>query len=356
MAGVHDPVYAKALWLETPGARVCLVTTDLIGSTLEIRERIRPEDASLVLAASHNHSGPGALARGFWQTAMGKFDRDLHEELVAKLRGLVADARAARRPARLGFARGEAPGLCRNRRSKEGPVDPEVGVLLVTDEASRPMAIVANYAAHGTILPDENFLLSADWPGAFQRALEARFPGAALYLNGAEGDVAPRAPAGRDGFEKCAALGEALAGRVAALVEGIDNTTGWVTIGYKERGVDLPKPTLPLVAPTRSVLGVLEINGVRMFCFPGEPCAALGLALKERFPGSWIVGLANDHLGYFLTEEDYAKGGYERSVSFYGRKMGPWLEEQFAQLGERDDAQDRAGQPEGGSRQDDDRR
>jgi len=64
LTGVHDPIYAKALWLETKETRLCLVTTDLIGSTLEIRDAIKPADASLVMAGSHNHSGPGALAKG----------------------------------------------------------------------------------------------------------------------------------------------------------------------------------------------------------------------------------------------------------------------------------------------------
>ena len=44
LQGVHDPIYAKALWLETPDARVCIVTTDLIGSTLEIRDAVKPAD------------------------------------------------------------------------------------------------------------------------------------------------------------------------------------------------------------------------------------------------------------------------------------------------------------------------
>ena len=173
--------------------------------------------------------------------------------------------------------------------------------------------------------------MSGDWQGAFQRALEKKLPGVALYANGAEGDVAPRSPGGRDPFERCEAMGEALATRVAILAGAIEKTTGQVTISYVERGVDLPTPTLPLV-PRKSVLGLVEINGVRMFCFPGEPCVELGLELKKRFPGSWVLGLANDHLGYFLTEEEYDKGGYEKTVSFYGPKMGPWLVKRMTDL------------------------
>jgi hypothetical protein len=355
LVGVHDPIYAKALWLETPEARVCLVTTDLIGSTLEIRDRIRPSDAAVILAASHTHSGPGALARGFWELAMGRFDGEFLEETVEKLKRVVEDARAARRPASLAFAREDVPGLNRNRRSKEGPVDPELNVLVVRDELARPMAVLTNFTAHNTFLSDKNFHVSGDWAGAFQRALEERIGGTVLYTNGAEGDVAPRAPAGRDEFERCRAHGEALAVRAENLVRAIENPVEQVRMKYVERGVDLPSPTLP-AAPKKSVLGVLEINGTRMFCFPGEPCVELGLELKRRHPGSWILGLANDHLGYFLTEAEYRKGGYEQLVSFYGPTMGPWLVEQLSKLGEGEHAPDRVGQPEGGRGQDHDRR
>ncbi|HVE39545.1 MAG TPA: neutral/alkaline non-lysosomal ceramidase N-terminal domain-containing protein, partial [Planctomycetota bacterium] len=267
MTGVHDPIFAKALWMETPDARVCLVTTDLIGSLVSLRDRMRPTDADVVLTASHTHSGPGGLVKGFWELAMGKYDPDLTDELAGKLKKVVEMARAAKRPARLGLARTEAPGFNRNRRVKDGPVDPELSVLLVVNEISQPMAVVANFAAHGTVLSDQNFLVSGDWQGAFQRDLEARFPTAtALYTNGAEGDIAPSAPSGENGFEKCESLGRALAERTANLVATIDKTTGTVKLSYVERGVDLPTPTL-LFAPKTSVLGLLEINGTRMFCF-----------------------------------------------------------------------------------------
>src|SRR6187401_1248079 len=109
MTGVHDAIHAKALWMETPDAKVCLVTTDLIGSLVSLRDRIKPEDASDVLTASHTHSGPGALVQGFWELAMGKYDPEFYEELAGKLKQAVEQARAAKQPARLALARGEAP-------------------------------------------------------------------------------------------------------------------------------------------------------------------------------------------------------------------------------------------------------
>lgn len=356
MTGVHDPVHAKALWMETPEARVCLVTTDLIGSLVSLRDRIRPQDASVVLSASHTHSGPGGLVQGFWELAMGKYDPEYYEELAGKLKQAVDQARAARKPARLAFARGDVPGYSRNRRVKGGPVDPELNVLLVTDDQDRPLAVVSNYTAHGTILSEKNMLVSADWQGAFQRAVEGQLPGAvALYTNGAEGNIAPSSPSDGDGFERCEVLGRALGEQVLNLLRTIAKPTPEVKLSYVERGVDLPSPTLP-AAPKTSVLGLLEINGTRMFCFPGEPFVELGLELKKRFPGSWILGLANDHLGYFLTEEGYVRGGYERMVSFYGPTMGPWLVDRLTELGEGKHAPNRSGEPEGGRGKDHDRR
>jgi hypothetical protein len=216
--------------------------------------------------------------------------------------------------------------------------------------------VLSNYTAHGTILSDKNMEVSGDWQGAFQRALEKLVPGAvALYSNGAEGNIAPSSPSDGDGFERCDALGKAMADRVSNLLQTIEKPTERVKLSYVERGVDLPSPTLP-AAPKTSVLGLLEINGTRMFCFPGEPFVELGLELKKRFPGAWILGLANDHLGYFLTEEGYVRGGYERMVSFYGQKMGPWLVDRLTELGEGKHASNRSGEPEGGSGKDHDRR
>lgn len=356
MTGVHDAIHAKAIWMETPDAKVCVVTTDLIGSLLSLRDRIKPPDASVILSASHTHSGPGGLVQGFWELAMGKYDPDWYEELAGRLKRAVDLARAAKQPARLAFARGEAEGFNRNRRVKGGPVDPELNVLLVTDIRGRSMAVLSNYTAHGTILSDKNMEISGDWPGAFQRALEKQVPGTvALYSNGAEGNIAPSSPSDGDGFERCDALGKAMAERVSNLLQTIEKPTERVKLSYVERGVDLPSPTLP-AAPKTSVLGLLEINGTRLFCFPGEPFVELGLELKKRFPGAWILGLANDHLGYFLTEEGYVRGGYERMVSFYGQKMGPWLVDRLTELGEGKHASNRSGEPEGGSGKDHDRR
>lgn len=329
MTGIHDRVHAKALWLETKETRVCIVTTDLVGSSDEFRrdaQKRLPFLCHLILAASHNHSGPGALSKNpLLQIALGKFDQALYDSYVKIVTDLVIAAERNAKPADLEIARGSAPELQRNRRSKhytgEAPLDPEIVVLRVGD------ATLTNYTAHGTVLGEENMHLSGDWAGAFQR----RMKGTALYWNGAEGDISPRAPEGKDDFERCEKLGDALAAKIEALTFA---SMGRVRLDYVEETVDLPKAALP-VLPKKSVLGVLRINDVLFFLFPGEPCVELGLELKKKYPGSVAVGLANDHLGYFLTKEQYKKGGYEKDVSFFGPDMGEFLLRAFDRLVEK---------------------
>ena len=59
--------------------------------------------------------------------------------------------------------------------------------------------------------------------------------------------------------------------------------------------------------------------------------AGLGLEVKaavRRDTGAKHVaigGLADEWISYMLTPEEYRKGGYEASVSFYGQTLGPTI-------------------------------
>ena len=57
--------------------------------------------------------------------------------------------------------------------------------------------------------------------------------------------------------------------------------------------------------------------------------AELGKKIKENVHKNTeiefvtIGGLANEWISYMLSKEEYEKGGYETSVSFYGPTLGP---------------------------------
>ena len=119
--GVALPLHAKALALKTSnGPAAVLVTVDLLGVTRRITDRVATEvqrrhgiaRANLLFNASHTHCGPVVdeqlsvaydLSSDQWD-AIRAYTVGLEDKLIA----LVGDALSRMRPARIGYARGEA--------------------------------------------------------------------------------------------------------------------------------------------------------------------------------------------------------------------------------------------------------
>jgi hypothetical protein len=70
----------------------------------------------------------------------------------------------------------------------DGFSDHEVGVIRIDDAEGQPIAVLANYAAHPTILAWDNRLISPDYPGTLRRTVESITGATCLFLQGAAGD------------------------------------------------------------------------------------------------------------------------------------------------------------------------
>src|SRR5689334_21184492 len=159
--GVHDELYGKALVLDDGSTRLAVVTLDLIGLDADAVGQVRSlvaeqtgiPAANVLIAASHTHSGPMPAVAENPYLRLGAYgwapDADWTRTLLKSLAGAVTAAWHARRPAKLGVGRGELSDLAYNRRHfVDGgtPIDPDVAVLLVTEEGGRPLAVLYNYA------------------------------------------------------------------------------------------------------------------------------------------------------------------------------------------------------------------
>ena len=49
----------------------------------------------------------------------------------------------------------------------------------------------------------------------------------------------------------------------------------------------------------------------------------------------FVVAHANDWMGYAVSPEEYARGGYEACMSFFGPDFGPWLVDEAVRTAER---------------------
>ncbi len=186
--GVHDPLLARALALETENGLHVLIacellyttgpTTEAVREAVERRLGIPPEH--VFTAAIHTHSGPDDLDPDNWERPLAEIIADAVEAAVGALQ-----------PARVGSGFGFLYGHSINRRWLDRPVDPAVGIIRVDDAEGRPLGLVCNFACHGVVMGADNLLISADWPGQACRDLEGAGFGECLFYQGGCGEINP---------------------------------------------------------------------------------------------------------------------------------------------------------------------
>jgi hypothetical protein len=345
--GVHDPIWARSLVLEAGGVRVLWLSVDLVGIDPSLvgalADRLRTRDglgySAIVVAASHTHSGPGAYADSalFGVLALDRVSAAVRERLLDGFARAAREAEARKAPARVGSASAEVRGITESR--VRGTLDPELGVTRVAGTDGRPVALLWNYAIHGTALGRENFLLSGDLMADASARLERELGVPALFVNGAVGDVSPR-PRGWAGV---ATAGSALAaGAMAAWRQARPGPVRRLAVAAER--IALPSPALSLrnclsgwipagvtlglsaSLPSSAEIVAVGLDDTAWVTIPGELETALGLDVKavgrDRFRHVFVAGVSNDYLGYFLTPANYRRPSYIACGSLYGERGG----------------------------------
>ncbi|OGL29124.1 MAG: hypothetical protein A3G44_05995 [Candidatus Rokubacteria bacterium RIFCSPLOWO2_12_FULL_73_47] len=355
-AGERDRLLARALVLEVPPRRLAWVTVDLVAVDRafirEVERRLAGAGLSgttLIVSASHTHSGPGAFVDSTlmgW-LAMDRFDPTVRDMLADAVVEAVRRADAARAPALVGAASVAAPGLTRSRLGR--PLDPEVIVLKVVRRTGAPVALLWNHAIHGTVLGPRSLQLSGDVMGVASAELERELGVPVLFVNGAVGDVSP---AGH-GERAVAELGRALAA-AARSAWARARPRAVTRLEVTRRRIPLPPARLSLrncagrwlPRSLRVPLGGLfsadaEVLAVAAgdaawVTIPGELQTALGLAIKREarslFEHVGVAGVSNDYLGYFVTPEDYDRPAYVTCATVYGPRAGTCLADTAVEL------------------------
>src|SRR3974390_1218451 len=142
--------------------------------------------------ATHTHSslggwGEGRLAESFAGPFQPGAQIWFSDCIVAAVQSAIKDLK----PARFGQGRFNAAQFIRNRLVGElGKVDPEFSYAMLEQEGGK-RAVLGVFGAHATILSSDMMQFSADYPGAWQRAVEAGTGGMALFLAGGVGSHSP---------------------------------------------------------------------------------------------------------------------------------------------------------------------
>lgn len=217
-----DPLQAKAIVFRDGQTSAALVVCDLIGIATDLSREVRRRAAEatgipashIAIAATHTHTAPDYM-KPLYLRLGGESQPPLHADYIDKLLqqtvDVIARAHAAARPAALtaGYATQKTP-VAFNRRfvmrdgsvqtwqnltnpnvvRAAGPIDPQIGLLVVRDpETQKPQGVLSNFALHLDTVGGTRW--SADYPFFLEQTLREEFgPGMiSLFGTGCCGDI-----------------------------------------------------------------------------------------------------------------------------------------------------------------------
>jgi hypothetical protein len=353
---VLDPPEARALVFEAGELRVGLVTLDLVIARPLLRDALIEEARrvgvnSVVLVATHTHSGPGGYVPGWFaeRVTSGSFDPAAPERLVRAASRALGRAMGDLRAVEVGAAMGSAD-LAENRRQPGGPRETALPVLRLEVPEGGPRRVLFAYGAHPTVLSPKSHVYSADYPGAARASL-AKAGWEAAFLPGPLGDQQMTSALGPLWSSDLALqraqrqeVGQRLAQAVLSALDRVEAAPA-ARFAAVERWVELPAVrarrgclawwlgpiggrTLRSFLSPRVPIHAVQIGEAVLIALPGEPTTRVGdrmrkLVSSDQVP--FVVSHANDWIGYVVGADRYREGGYEACLAFHGRELADWL-------------------------------
>lgn len=404
--GTIDSLKAKAIVFRDGDTVAALVVCDLIGIATDLSREVRKRAAektgipasNIVVSATHSHTAPDYMKELYLFLGSERQD-PLRAEYVEKLIGgpveAISRAYAAAVPASLrsGVAKQETP-VSFNRRfvmrdgsvrtwmnyanpevvRTAGPIDPEVGLLVIGDaDSGQTRGILSNFALHLDTVGGTRW--SADYPFFIERTLRAAVGPDVISIFGAGccGDINHADPSRRE-RNKTDFIGNSIGTSITrqldqlqppasarlfvksqtlqlplqdASPQEVDRAIGILALAKKQEKVEffdhvtaykklildqfLHREPYAKTAEhitwglSRSLAGVGESlpvevtvvtvgRDVAIVCLPGEVFVELGLAIKQASPfrTTLVIELSNAVESIYIPHRAaYAGGSYE---------------------------------------------
>jgi neutral ceramidase len=341
--GVHDPLFASALYFSGGGTAVLLITADVIGFRADFFDDVKAKISSktsispgnIMLTAVHNHGGPAIKAD---EDAVPGPNEEYINVLKGKLVDLSVEASKKGVPFRMGIGKGTCSMNINRRavfanggvwlgRNPDGPCDHEVGVVKFEDMSGASLAVLVNWPCHGTTSGQDNYQITGDWPGAAARTLKNRVGKDVVVAitAGASGDINPIYGPGND-FDEIEAVGFHVgseAWKTLALIEtypihSLQVANAAMTFPGKKACPDrFPRASYETGPDVEVRLTALKIGDLVLGGVSGELMNEIGMEIKKRSPfsGTFVVTHCNGSSGYICTDKAFSEGGYEVQVT-----------------------------------------
>lgn len=341
-----EPLFARATILTPPGEKpIAVVVVDMLtvpeSLAAAVRERIPPE-TRLFLIATHTHSAPDSQMLNSRMTfsipGIASFKSRWLEWYAAHVAQAVeAASKAPRSEVAEWDVRSFHATLNRGRRVGALP-DRSATMIGFKGPGGGPENLWLHYAAHAVFWGPERLQSSGDWPSRI-----AETTGASVLV-GAIGDVSPAAE-GATPEARIDTFARTMNGRLAnAETERVASSA---PIRWVEEIIPNAKPVphpefarsnrIPdalaqslldkFAPPGPSTIVAFRIGKTAIVGVPGEPTSHLGRRIRDfgrnlGFERVLVCSHVNGWIGYILDAKDYARGGYEATLSMFGPNHG----------------------------------
>jgi neutral ceramidase len=362
---IHDRLWASCILLEDDSQKLLWINCDLIAFEGSFTQKLRLtlskcldiDSTHILLTATHTHSGPATIHL----TNSGEVNDAYMSSLFARLVEVAEKSSHNMQPAQCV----SAIGLCRlgvDRRKPDHPfTDESLGVIAWRAENEKYIAVWANYAMHNVGLGPANRCISGDITGLAAQNIAQTLPGnpVVLFTNGACGNIDP--PAINCTFERIETWASMLANTVSSALNNAQHIplpsirliTDAVQIPLEEFSADRIESAartlddqqfgeeefifarcrdaaqkwkisqLEMLAAGTQLkainveLTALSLGPVRLLLLGAEVFSEFTDHLRTACPGHlFVVGYANDDIGYIPAEYAYEMGGYEVENAF----------------------------------------
>jgi hypothetical protein len=355
--GVHDRIYHRVLAMDDGTTQFYLIASDLClfspSVYQEAAERVSKElgvpVTNIWWSVTHSHATPEVGPPGIYKTLLGRSDHEWNRAYAKLVEDAVVqgakEAKSKLEPARLTMGTGIAFANI-NRRAKDvdgkvslglnpdGPTDRQIGVMRLERPDGKPIAVVANYAMHGTVMSGANLQISGDAPGVVAAYVEEKVGAPVLYVNGAAGNMAPIYSVYPDPRSGHLSQFDVLLGdRILDALQRLGSASTDVSLHISEKIIETPRkqglewpPELPAysrgegaAALVRLPVRFLQINDTVIWSAPIELFCEIATAVRDRSPftHTFYFGYTDGWIGYLPTKEAFAEGGYEPKTSVF---------------------------------------
>jgi hypothetical protein len=361
--GVHDRIFHRVVALDDGSTQFFLASSDLClfapsvydEFTSQLKKETGIDRLQVWWTVTHTHSAPEVGPHGLAMAIMPERynhapDTEYTATVVRGLIDAIKDARSKLEPARLAAGTGFASANI-NRRARDpegkislglnpdGPTDRQIGLIRLERPDGKPIALVANYAMHGTALGPQNKLISGDAPGTVAAYVEDKLGAPMLYINGAAGNLAPIYTVQQD--FRAAHITEfnvLLGDKILAANRGMAATTAEIRLRPGEKVIETPRRQgfgwdasigdYLRAAPGEAGMVRLPVrflivsDELALWSAPVELFCEISMDVRNRSPyrHTFYFGYANGWLGYLATKQAFAEGGYEtRTCPFTDR-------------------------------------